>query len=82
MNKAKEILLSDRGMTIINSLFILSLLIRNRGVVFVFYLVWIAYLAFGMKESQSKAVKIINSIFIIFATIMIIVNVCLLMNAL
>lgn len=80
MKKVKEILLSDRGMKIINILFILSLLIRNSGVVFAFYLVWIIYLAFGIKESPSKIVKITNSMFIIFATIMIIVNICLLLN--
>lgn len=80
MEKVKEILLSDRGMNIINILFILSLFIKNSGVVFAFYLVWIVYLAFGIKESPSKTVKMTTSIFIIFATIMIIVNMCLLLD--
>ena len=80
MQKVKEILYSDRGMIIVNTLFLISLLVRNSGIIFIAYFVWIAYLAFGIKNTSSKAVKTINSAFIIFAVIMIIINVYLFLN--
>lgn len=80
MQKVKEILFSDKGMIIVNILFLVSLLVRNSGIIFIAYFVWITYLAFGIKNTSSKAVKIINSAFIIFAATMIIVNACLLIN--
>ncbi len=74
MKQIKEILFSEKGMKIVNVLFILSLLIRNSGIILAAYLAWIAYLAFGIKTTQIKAVKVINSIFMTFAVIMIIAN--------
>lgn len=76
----KETLFSENGMKLVNLLFILSLFIRNSGIIFVAYFVWIAYLTFGIKTTKVKSVKIINSIFILFATIMIIANVLLLLK--
>lgn len=80
MKKIKDILFSKKGMKIVNILFLLSMLIRNSGIIFIAYLVWIAYLAFGIKNTPSKAVKITNSVFIIFAATMIIANICFLLN--
>lgn len=80
MKKIKDILLSEKGMGIVNILLFLSAVIRNSGISFIACLVWIAYLALGIKNTQSKAVKIINSVFIVFATAMIIANVCLFLN--
>jgi hypothetical protein len=80
MQKVKKIIFSEKGMIIVNALFLLSLLVRNSGIIFIAYLAWITFLAFGIKNSSSKAVKIINSAFIIFAATMIIVNGCLLLN--
>lgn len=80
MKKIKDILLSEKGMGIVNILLFLSVVIRNIGISFIACLVWIAYLALGIKNTQSKAVKIINSVFIVFAAAMIIANVCLFLN--
>lgn len=76
MKKIKDILSSDKGMEIVNVLFFLSVFIRNSGIGFIACLVWIGYLAFGIKNTQSNAVKIINTVFIVFAAIIVIVNVC------
>lgn len=76
----KETLFSENGMKLVNLLFILSLFIRNSGIIFVAYFAWIVYLAFGIRTTKVKSVKIINSIFILFATIMIIANVLLLLK--
>ena len=81
MKKIKEILSSEKGMNVVNVLFLLSVLIPNRGFIFTAYLVWIAYLIFGIKHAQSKAVQIINSVFLVFAAIMVIVNAVFLLKS-
>ncbi|MDD3367622.1 MAG: hypothetical protein PHP50_01870 [Lachnospiraceae bacterium] len=80
IEKIKEIFFSDKGMKIVNILFILSLFVQNSGLIFIAYLIWIVYLVFGMKHTQSKIIKISNFIFIIFAAIMIMANVLLWLN--
>lgn len=80
MKQFKKAFFSENGMKLVNLLFILSLFIRNSGIIFVAYFVWIAYLAFGIKMTKVKSVKIINSIFILFAASMIIVNMFLLLK--
>ena len=39
-DKMREILLSERGREIVNVVFFLSFLLRNRGIVFAAYVVW------------------------------------------
>lgn len=80
MKQFKEVFFSKNGMKLVNLLFLLSLFIRNSGIIFVAYFVWIAYLTFGIKTTKVKSVKIINSIFILFAASMIIVNMFLLLK--
>ena len=74
MEKLKSVLYSGRGMAIVDALFFLSLLLRSSGVIFAAYAVWIVYLAFGVKFSDSRAVKLTNSALMAFAAAMIIVN--------
>ena len=58
MKKIKSILMSENGMKIVNALFLLSILIRNRGIIFVFYSCWIIYLAYCIRNTKSKAMQI------------------------
>ncbi|HIV13468.1 MAG TPA: hypothetical protein IAA63_10070 [Candidatus Pullilachnospira stercoravium] len=67
-------------MTAVNALFLLSLLLRDSGVIFIAYLVWIAYLALGIKNTSSKGIRIINSVLIAFAMLMVLVNLYLLLR--
>lgn len=71
INKIKALLDSERGMTLVNTLFVLSLFIRNRGISFIAYIVWIGCLVYFIKKTPSKAVKVVNGIFILFAAAMI-----------
>lgn len=75
--KLKAILTSEKAMVVVNVLFFLSLASRIRGTIFIPYTVWIIYLAYTFKRTSSKAVKIINGIFIAFA-VSIIVAACIL----
>ena len=54
----------------VNLLFLLAVLIHNSGLVFAAYAVWIVYLAIGIKNTDSRAVKVTYIVFIIFAAIM------------
>jgi uncharacterized membrane protein (UPF0136 family) len=74
MKKLKISLFSGRGMAVVNTLFFLSLALRNTGVIFAAYSVWIVYLAFGIKFTGSRSVKIIHAVLIAFAAVMIAVN--------
>ena len=58
-DKMREILLSERGQEIVNVVFFLSFLLRNRGIVFVAYVVWGIYLWFCAQYASSKASRII-----------------------
>ena len=81
MRKIKEALFSERGMKAVNALFLLAALLRNSGIIFAAYIMWIVYLSVGIKRTSSKAVKVINSIFILFAALMVLVNACFLVMA-
>lgn len=80
MKNIRKNLFSEKGMTAVNALFLLSLLLRDSGVIFIAYLVWIAYLALGIKNTSSKGIRIINSVLIAFAMLMVLVNLYLLLR--
>lgn len=63
----KEVLFSDRGMKIVNVLFWLTFLSHVPGVEMIAGLAWAAYLAYGIKISSSKFVKIMLSAFMVLA---------------
>ena len=74
MKKIKEILFSERGMKIVNTLFFLSVIFYRSGLLFIAYIAWIVYLAFSIKHTDSKGSKIVYSTFIGVAVIMICLN--------
>ena len=73
-DKIKTALGSEKSMTVINLLFLLSLFIRNRGIIFIAYIAWIVFLICFIKKTSSKAVRAANEIFLIFAVAMIVIN--------
>ena len=74
MEKAREILFSEKGMQIVNALFFLSLIFYRSGMLFIAYLVWIAYLALCMRHTQAKGGRIVYSALMGFAAIMVCLN--------
>ena len=74
MKKMKDILCSENGMKIVNALFLLSMVFYKSGLLFIAYIVWIVYLVFCVKHADSKGSKIIYSVFIGIAAIMICLN--------
>lgn len=73
-DKIKTALSSEKSMTVINLLFLLSLFIRNRGIIFIAYIAWIVFLICFIKKTSSRDVRAVNGIFLIFAAAMIVIN--------
>ena len=74
MIRIKRFLSSDRGMQLVNALFLLTVLIRHNGMVFVAYGAWIIYLRHCMNATASPASKTIYKGFVVFASVMILIN--------
>lgn len=53
MRKIKEILFSENGMKVVNTLFFLAMLFYWSGLLFVAYIVWICYLVFCICCGQA-----------------------------
>lgn len=81
MDMLKKVLFSEKGMKIVNLLFFLSLIFRNRGVIFVAYAVWIVYLSYCVKTAPTKASKGIYSVLIAFASIVLALDLYFLFRA-
>lgn len=80
MKKIKDILFSENGIKIVNVLFLLSMFFYRSGLLFIAYIAWIAYLTFCMKHTDSKGSKIIYSVFIGIAAIMVCLNLYFLLH--
>lgn len=74
MKSVMKILYSEKGMKIVNILFLLSVPIRNRGIIMLALLCWIVYLVFCIKNTSSKMTKTVYKGFTIFASILLLAN--------
>lgn len=74
MKKMKEMFFSERGMGIVNILFCLSLFFRVGWLTVLTYLVWVAYLVFCIKHAETKASRIIYTVFLVIAAVLACVN--------
>lgn len=70
----KDILFSEKGMRVVNTLFFLSMLFYRSGLLFIAYITWIVYLVFCIRNCESKGSQMIYYTFIGFAIIMIFLN--------
>lgn len=75
VEKIKMFFTSERGMNVVNILFILAMFIRNSGVIVIAYLFWILYLVYCTKHTSSKITAAVYKVFIAFAAVMILANV-------
>ena len=74
MQKIKALLFSEKGMKLVNILFFLSVVFYRSGLVFIAHLAWVVYLSFCIKQAKSKGIKIIYSVFMGIAIILICIN--------
>lgn len=75
MKEIMKVLTSEKGMKVVNILFFLCALIRNRGIIMVACLCWIIYLVFCIKNTPDKMTKVIYKGFIVFASIILLANI-------
>ena len=61
MRKIKEILFSENGMKVVNTLFFLAMFFYMSGLLFVAYIVWICYLVFCIRNTESRGSKVVVS---------------------
>ena len=71
MRKIKEILFSENGMKAVNTLFLLAMFFYSSGLLFVAYIVWICYLVFCIRNTESRGSKVVYSVFVGLAVVMI-----------
>lgn len=80
MNKMKSYLFSERGMNVVNVLFMLSLFGRNVWFTFIAYIIWALYLIQCIKTTSSKVVKSVYIIFIAYAIYVIVSRIIFLLG--
>ena len=71
-DKLKSVFNSGKAMSVVNLL--LSMLIPNRGIIFIACTAWIGYLVYSIRNTSSIVVKAANGVFIALAVLMIAVN--------
>ena len=72
--KIKKLLNSEKTMQVVNLFFLLAMLIPGLGIIYLAYLLWIAYLVYFIRRTASKTIKIWNSLLIVLASCMIAAN--------
>ena len=82
MKKLDAVLFSDRGMKLVNTLFLLSCFLRSSGFIVVAYAVWIAYLSSCIRRSDAKSLRMASILLAVFAGVMIFLNLYFLLRAL
>ena len=71
MRKIKEILFSENGMKVVNTLLFLAMFFYMSGRMFVAYIVWICDLVFCIRNTESRGSKVVYSVFVGLAVVMI-----------
>ena len=71
MRKIKELIFSENGMKAVNTLFFLAMFFYSSGLLFVAYIVWICYLVFCIRNTESRGSKVVYSVFVGLAVVMI-----------
>ena len=74
MKKLEETFFSEKGMRIVNALFCISVIFRKGIITFLACLAWAAYLFFCRKHAASKGSKIVYTVFLGIALVLICVN--------
>lgn len=72
--RLKRTLFSQNGMMVVNALFLLALFIRGRMLSFLAYSVWLAFLIYSFRKSESRGSKVIYACFGALAALNLVIN--------
>ena len=62
MKRLKDLLLSEKGIVVVNIIMALGFLFQNVFVLFAAYALWLVFLVLNARKSDSKMIKIVYAI--------------------
>ena len=74
MQTFKNAMTAEGGMQLVNLLFLISAVFRGSSILCLAYGCGMVYLICGIRRTTSRAAKIINACFLVFAAGMILIN--------
>ncbi len=80
MKKLKEFLLSDKGMRLVNIVFLLSFLVPDAFFSMAAAMLWLLFLYYSGRRSESKAVKAVYGVFGAIAVLLIVLSLISIFN--
>lgn len=79
--KLKVLLSSEKGMRVVNILFVLSFIVPGNNILFYApYILWMLYLAYCIKHTAYRSTKIAFTVFFLFAAAVVAANILFLMG--
>lgn len=68
--KIRKFMRSERGRVFVNAMFILATMVRGSGMMVLADIFWIIWLAYCVRESETKAEKVIYGCFIVVGVLL------------
>lgn len=68
--RLKKFMCSERGRAFVNAMFILATLARGSGLMFFADILWVVWLVYCVKESETKVGKVIYGCFIVVGVVL------------
>ena len=63
--KIRKFMRSERGRAFVNAMFILATMVRGSGMMFLADIFWVVWLLFCIRESKTKAERVIYGCFVV-----------------
>ena len=68
--KIRKFMRSERGRAFVNAMFILATMVRGSGMMFLADVFWVVWLIFGIRESTTKAERVIFGFFVVVGAVL------------
>ena len=68
--KIRKFMRSERGRAFVNAMFILATMVRGSGMMFMADIFWVLWLIFCIRESKTKAERVIYGYFIVVGVVL------------
>ena len=68
--KIRKFMRSERGRAFVNAMFILTTMVRGSGMMFLADIFWVVWLLFCIRESKTKAERVIYGCFVVVGVVL------------
>ena len=68
--KIGKFMRSERGRAFVNAMFILTTMVRGSGMMFLADIFWVVWLLFCIRESKTKAERVIYGCFVVVGVVL------------